>query len=57
MKPGPSYRIFETTQFDKDLRNIARAGHAEVFGLTELVTEDFQAERLYGSVRIVNPFS
>ena len=31
--------------------------YAEVFGLTELVTEDFQAERLYGSVRIVNPFA
>jgi predicted nucleic acid-binding protein len=31
--------------------------HAEVFGLDELVTEDFQAGRLYGSVRIVNPFS
>ncbi len=31
--------------------------YAEVFGLTELVTEDFQAGRLYGSVRIVNPFA
>jgi len=30
LKPAPSYRIFETTQFDKDLRNIARAGHAAV---------------------------
>jgi len=24
------YRIFETNQFDKDLHNIARAGHADV---------------------------
>ena len=31
--------------------------YAEVFGLTDLVTEDFQAGRLYGSVRIVNPFA
>ncbi len=31
--------------------------YAEVFGLAELVTEDFQAGRLYGSVRIVNPFA
>ena len=31
--------------------------YAEVFGLDELITEDFQSERLYGSVRIVNPFS
>ncbi len=31
--------------------------YAKVFGLTELVTEDFQAGRLYGSVRIVDPFA
>ncbi len=30
--------------------------HAEVFGLTELLSEDFQHDRLYGSVRVVNPF-
>jgi len=30
--------------------------YAEVFGLAELVSEDFQAGRLYGSVRVVNPF-
>lgn len=30
MKPASSYRVFETTQFDKDLRNIARAGHAGI---------------------------
>lgn len=30
--------------------------YAEVFGTNELISEDFQAGRLYGSVRIVNPF-
>ncbi len=30
MSAAPSFRIFETTQFDKDLRNIARAGHADI---------------------------
>lgn len=30
---------------------------AEVYGLDQLLTEDFQAGRLYGSVRIVNPFA
>ena len=31
--------------------------YAEVFGLTELISEDFQAGRLYGSVLIVDPFA
>ncbi len=31
--------------------------YAEVFGLSELITEDLQANRLYGSVRVVNPFA
>ena len=31
--------------------------YAEVFGLAELITEDLQANRLYGSVRVVNPFA
>jgi predicted nucleic acid-binding protein len=30
--------------------------YAEHYGLFELYSEDFQHERLYGSVRIVNPF-
>jgi predicted nucleic acid-binding protein len=30
--------------------------YAECFGLTELISEDFQHDRLYGSVRVVNPF-
>lgn len=30
--------------------------YAEVFGLAELISEDFQSGRLYGSVRVRNPF-
>ena len=30
--------------------------YAEHYGLTELLSEDFQHDRLYGTVRIVNPF-
>jgi predicted nucleic acid-binding protein len=30
--------------------------YAEVFGLPELISEDFQHGRLHGSVRVVNPF-
>lgn len=30
--------------------------YAEEYGLTELLSEDFQDDRLYGTVRIVNPF-
>jgi predicted nucleic acid-binding protein len=30
--------------------------YAEHFGLRELLSEDFQHDRLYGSVRAVNPF-
>ena len=30
--------------------------YAEVYGLTEILSEDFQHARLYGSVRIRNPF-
>ncbi len=31
--------------------------YAEHFGLSELFSEDFQHDRLYGSVRAVNPFA
>jgi predicted nucleic acid-binding protein len=31
--------------------------YAERFGLTELLSEDFQHGRLYGTVEIVNPFA
>ena len=30
--------------------------YAEHFGLSELLSEDFQHDRLYGNVRAVNPF-
>jgi len=30
--------------------------YAEHYGLSELLSEDFQHDRLYGSVRAVNPF-
>ena len=30
--------------------------YAEVNGLTEIISEDFQHGRLYGRVRIINPF-
>lgn len=29
---------------------------AEVYGMTELLSEDFEHDRLYGSVRVVDPF-
>jgi predicted nucleic acid-binding protein len=30
--------------------------HAEYYGLEEIITEDFQHGRTYGSVRAINPF-
>lgn len=30
--------------------------YAEHYGMTELYSEDFQHDRLYGSVRVINPF-
>lgn len=30
--------------------------YAEVYGLSELISEDFQHDRIYGTVRAVNPF-
>lgn len=30
--------------------------YAEYYGLTELFSEDFQHDRLYGTVRAINPF-
>jgi predicted nucleic acid-binding protein len=30
--------------------------YAEHFGLDEILTEDLQHDRLYGAVRVVNPF-
>lgn len=30
--------------------------YAEHYGMTEILTEDLQHDRLYGSVRVTNPF-
>jgi len=30
--------------------------HAEEAGIPELLSEDFQHDRMYGDVRVVNPF-
>jgi hypothetical protein len=30
--------------------------YAEYYGLSEILTEDFQHDRLYGTVCVVNPF-
>ena len=30
--------------------------HAEESGLEELISEDFEHDRFYGTVRVVNPF-
>ena len=30
--------------------------YEECYGLTELISEDFQHDRWYGTVRVVNPF-
>jgi predicted nucleic acid-binding protein len=30
--------------------------HAEYYGLAEILSEDFPHRRLYGTVRVVNPF-
>jgi len=32
-------------------------GYAEHYGLTELYSEDFQHDRQYGIVRVINPFA
>ena len=31
--------------------------YAEHYGLAEILTEDFQHDRIYGTVRVVNPFA
>lgn len=30
--------------------------YAEYYGLEEILTEDLQHDRMYGTVRVVNPF-
>jgi predicted nucleic acid-binding protein len=43
--------MYELSWFDAHMW-----AYAEVYGLAELVSEDFQHDRLYGTVRTVNPF-
>jgi predicted nucleic acid-binding protein len=43
--------MYELSWFDAHMW-----AYAEVYGLSELLSEDFQHDRLYGTVRAVNPF-
>jgi predicted nucleic acid-binding protein len=43
--------MYELSWFDAHMW-----AYAEVYGLAELWSEDFQHDRLYGTVRAVNPF-
>lgn len=43
--------LYQLSWFDAHLW-----AYAEVYGLREILSEDFQHGRLYGSVRVVNPF-
>ena len=43
--------MYELSWFDAHLW-----AYAEVYGLSELWSEDFQHDRRYGTVRVVNPF-
>ena len=49
--PGAQYRDPELSWFDAHLW-----AYAEVNGLPEILTEDFEHGRRYGSVRANNPF-
>ncbi|MCP5010881.1 MAG: PIN domain-containing protein [Aestuariibacter sp.] len=43
---------YQLSWFDADLW-----AYAEHYGLEEIISEDFQSDRLYGSVKIHNPFA
>ena len=45
------YAAYQLSWFDAHLW-----AYAEHYGLAEILTEDFQHDRLYGTVRVVNPF-
>jgi predicted nucleic acid-binding protein len=51
VKPYADAQRYQLSWFDAHLWS-----YAEHYGLTEIFTEDFQHDRLYGSVRVVNPF-
>jgi len=42
---------YQLSWFDAHLR-----AYAEHYGLQEILTEDLQHDRLYGTVRVTNPF-
>jgi predicted nucleic acid-binding protein len=43
--------MYELSWFDAHMW-----AYAEVYGLSELLSEDYQHDRRYGTVRVVNPF-
>jgi predicted nucleic acid-binding protein len=45
------YAAYQLSWFDAHLW-----AYAEHYGLAEILTEDFQHDRLYGTVRVLNPF-
>ena len=45
------YAAYQLSWFDAHLW-----AYAEHYGLAEILTEDLQHDRLYGTVRVVNPF-
>jgi predicted nucleic acid-binding protein len=45
------YAAYQLNWFDAHLWS-----YAEHYGLAEILTEDLQHDRLYGTVRVVNPF-
>jgi predicted nucleic acid-binding protein len=45
------FAAYQLSWFDAHLWS-----YAEHYGLSELITEDLQHDRLYGTVRVVNPF-
>ena len=47
---GPR-RSYQLSWFDAHLW-----AYAETFGVPELLSEDFEHGRIYGSVRVINPF-
>jgi len=49
LRGAPSYGL---SWFDAHLW-----AYAEHYGLTELISEDFQHQRLYGTVRVIDPFA
>ena len=43
-------------QSDFNMLQLEGVAYAEHYGLEQIISEDFQHERLYGSVRATDPF-